>query len=77
MIHLKATKIFLLSIFLITVIPTIYIYAEHANVEKEAYENATTETKQIKTLSETLLFGGIGLGYVIATIFIFLDLEIL
>ena len=72
---MKTTKtkiIFLYSIFLISVIPTIYIYAEHANVEKEAYENATTETKKIKTLSEALLFGGIGLGYVIATIFIFL-----
>jgi hypothetical protein len=66
------TKILLYSIFLITVIPTIYVYIEHANVELKAYENAKTETKKIKTMSEALLFGGIGLGYVIATIFIFL-----
>ena len=69
---MKATKIFLLSIFLITVILTIAIYIEHAIVEIKAFEIATTETKQIKTLSETLLFAGIGLGYVIATIFIFI-----
>jgi hypothetical protein len=67
------TKIFLYSIFLISVIPTIYVYIEHANVEAKAYDNAKTETKKIKTLSEALLFGGIGLGYVIATIFIFLE----
>jgi hypothetical protein len=67
------TKILLYSIFLITVIPTIYVYIEHANVELKAYENAKTETKKIKTMSEALLFGGIGLGYVIATIFIFLE----
>jgi hypothetical protein len=68
----KKTNIFLYSIFFITIIPTIYVYIEHANVEKEAYDNAKTETKKIKTLSEALLFGGIGLGYVIATIFIFI-----
>jgi hypothetical protein len=67
------TKLFLYSIFLISVIPTIYVYIEHANVEAKAYENAKTETKKIKTMSEALLFGGIGLGYVIATIFIFLE----
>ena len=66
------TKIFLLSIFLITVIPTIAIYLEHAIVEFEAFKTANTETKQIKTFGEGLLFAGIGLGYVIATIFIFL-----
>jgi hypothetical protein len=57
------TKIFLYSIFLITVIPTIYVYAEHANVEFNAYTNAKTETKQIKTLSETIFFGAISIGY--------------
>ncbi len=61
----------LLIIFLVTVIPTIYVYVEHANVEIEAYEKAKTETKKTKTLSEALLFGGIGLGYVILTILMF------
>ena len=66
------TIIFLYTIFLITIIPTIYVYIEHANVETEAFHKATTETKKIKTFSEALLFGYIGLGYVIATILIFI-----
>jgi hypothetical protein len=66
------TKLFLYSIFLVTLIPTIYVYIEHANVEAKAFENAKTETKKIKTMSEALLFGGIGFGYTITTIFIFL-----
>ena len=77
MIHLKQTKtkIFLLSIFLITVIPVIIIYFEHAIVEFEAFETAKTETKLIKTFGEGILFAGIGLGYVITTIFIFVKPE--
>ncbi|MDF2736335.1 MAG: hypothetical protein K0S93_191 [Nitrososphaeraceae archaeon] len=63
----KTTKILLLySIFLVALIPTIYIYLEHANVEFKAFENAKTETKQIKTLSEFALFFGIALGYIVS-----------
>ena len=69
---MKKTKIFLYSIFLICVIPLIYVYIEHANLEKNAYDKALTETKKIKTLGEALVFGGIGLGYAIATVFIFI-----
>jgi hypothetical protein len=61
----------LLLIFLVTVIPTIYVYIEHANVEIKAYENAKTETKKIKTFGEGLLFYGIAAGYIITAILIF------
>lgn len=37
-----------------------------------AYETAKTETKKIKTLGEGLLFYGIGVGYIITTILVFL-----
>jgi hypothetical protein len=70
--NLSIIIIFLYTIFLVTVIPTIYVYIEHANVEKEAYEGAKTETKKIKTLSEALVFYGIGIGYVIASFFMLL-----
>lgn len=64
---MNKTKISLLLIFLVTTtIPVIYVYLEHATVEVNAYEKATTETKKIKTLSEALLFAGIGFGYVIS-----------
>jgi hypothetical protein len=66
------TKIFLYSIFLITVIPTIYVYIQHAIVEGEASLEAKTETKKLKTFIEGLLFFVIGLGYVVATCFMFL-----
>jgi hypothetical protein len=69
---MKTKIIILLSIFLVTVIPIIYVYYEHAFVEYDAWKNATTETKKIKTLGESLLFSLIGLGYVITTIFIIL-----
>ena len=59
------TKIFLYSIFLVTVIPTIAIYIEHTIVEFNAFETAKTETKQIKTFGEGILFFVIGLGYAI------------
>jgi hypothetical protein len=64
----KKTKPLLFLIFLATVIPTIIVYIEHANVEIEAYEKAKTETKKTKTLSEAILFYGIGVGYIILTI---------
>lgn len=72
MIHLKQTKtkIFLLSIFLICVIPTIYIYFEHAYIEGEANEKAKTETKKIKTLGEAILFASIGMGYAVTAFLI-------
>lgn len=63
-------KIFLLSIFLICVIPTIYVYIDHALVEKKAYDNAKTETKKIKTLGESALFMAIGVGYLVLTLLI-------
>ncbi len=65
------TNKILFFIFLVTVIPAIIVYIEHANVEIDAYKNAkpSQETKKIKTLSEALLFYGIGVGYIIATIF--------
>ena len=58
------TKIFLYSIFLITLVPIIYVYQEHATVELEAYYDATTETKKIKTFGESFLFMSIAWGYV-------------
>jgi hypothetical protein len=64
--------IFLYSIFFITTLVTSYVYVEHANVELEAYENAKTETKKIKTLGESLLFSIIGFGYLFTGIFMFL-----
>lgn len=67
----KKIKPLLFLIFLVTVIPTIYIYLEHASVELDAYEKAKTETKKTKTLSEAVLFAGIGIGYIISIVAIF------
>jgi hypothetical protein len=69
---IKKTKIFLYSIFLITVIPVIYVYIDHAIVEGEASLEAKTEIKKLKTFSEGLFFMIIGLGYVLALGFMFL-----
>jgi hypothetical protein len=55
----------LLIIFLATVIPTAYIYFEHAAVEVDAYYEAKTDVKKIKTLGEAILFTSISIGYVI------------
>lgn len=64
------TKI-LLSIFLITVIPTIIIYLEHAVVEMQAHLETQSEAKAIKTMGEALLFFGIGIGYILTAVLIF------
>src|SRR5215212_294961 len=64
--------IFCIALYLITVIPTIYVYIEHALVEKNAHDNAKTETKKIKTSAESLLFISIALGYIIASLFMLL-----
>lgn|GEM_PF-1736776 len=66
------TIIFCIALYLITVIPTIYVYIEHALVEKNAHDNAKTETKKIKTSAESLLFISIALGYIIASLFMLL-----
>jgi len=68
----KKTKLFLYSIFLITVIPTIIVYIQHGLVEGEASLKAKTETKHIKTFAEGLLFVVIGVGYIVLTGLMFL-----
>ena len=72
---MKLTKshIFLLSIFFITVIPTIIVYVEHANIELNAYFKSvanSNEYKAIKQSGEALLFYGIAAGYIITSILI-------
>ena len=62
---MKKTSIFLYSIFLITLIPIIIVYWEHAIVEFHAYGNTTSETKQTKTFVEGMLFYAIAWGYII------------
>src|SRR5215218_10717481 len=64
--------IFCVALYLISVIPTTYVYIEHAIVEKNAHDNAKTETKKIKTSAESLLFISIALGYIIASLFMLL-----
>lgn len=67
----KTNSIILLYIiFIITVFPTIIIYIEHANLEVQAYHDAVSKTKQVKTFSEALLFYGIAGGYIITAVFI-------
>lgn len=61
----------LLFIFLITVIPTIVIYLEHAVIEMQAHLETQSETKAIKTMGEALLFFGIGVGYILTAVLIF------
>ena len=61
-------KLLLFIIFLVTVIPTIIVYLEHAYVEFQASEKAISETKKIKTLSEFVFFGIIGIGYIITMV---------
>ena len=60
----------LIFIFLITVLPTIYVYGQHAGLEWEAYDNAKTDIKKAKTLGESITFLSIALGYIIITLFI-------
>src|SRR5215211_2754228 len=64
--------IFCIALYLITVIPATYVYIEHAIVEKNAHDNAKTETKKIRTSAESLLFISIALGYIIASLFMLL-----
>jgi len=70
--NLSLTIIFCIALYLITVIPATYVYIEHAIVEKNAHDNAKTETKKIKTSAESLLFISIALGYIIASLFMLL-----
>lgn len=74
----KKTKIFLLSIFLISVIPCIYVYLEHGYVEQKAFDKSIAkdnQTKATKQAGEALLFYGIGFGYILTTILIFIKPE--
>lgn len=61
----------LLFIYLVTVIPTFVIYLEHAIVEMQAHLDAKSSSKAIKTMGEALLFFGIGIGYILLTVLIF------
>ena len=60
----------LLFLFLITVIPTIIVYTEHAVVEFNASQEAISETKKIKTAGEAFLFQAIAAGYIMMTVWI-------
>ena len=71
----KNKNTLLLIIFLVTVIPTIIVYLEHAGAEGKAYEKSIAngnEYKAIKQLGESVLFFSIGFGYIIATLSIML-----
>lgn len=57
-------------IFLITVIPTIIVYAEHGYIELKESGEAVSDTKKTKTLAESIFFTAIGMGYVILTLVI-------
>lgn len=70
---MNKTHIILLSIFLVTVIPTIYVFIEHGYVEQIAYNKSIetgNEYKATKQLGELLLFYSIAIGYIITTILI-------
>lgn len=67
----KTINYFLYTIFLITVIPTIVIYLEHAVIEMQAHLEAETEPDAIRTMGEALLFFGIGVGYILLSLLIF------
>lgn len=58
--------IFLLSIYIICVIPTVYVYLSHGHEELETSKN-TTGHKHIKTLGEGLFFVLIGGGYILGS----------
>lgn len=63
----------LFIIFLATVIPTIYVYAEHGFAEAKASLKSLEkgdEYKKTKQLGETYLFWSIATGYSICTILI-------
>ena len=67
---MNKSNLVLLSIFLISVIPVIYVYINHAGEELNSHYNAKTETKAIKTLGESSLFYAIGFGYIVMTAWI-------
>src|SRR5215210_495013 len=70
--------IFLLSIFLITVIPTIYLYLEHSNHERMAYLDSKEKNdsyKATKQLAESTFFLFVGIGYLVCSILIILAPE--
>jgi hypothetical protein len=65
----KQNKLFFI-IFLATVIPTIYVYGEHAKIEFNAYNETISETKKTKTLAEAIFFFSIAIIYAVLTIVI-------
>lgn len=70
----KNTLFFIL--FLVAVIPTIIVYLEHSFVEFVAHDKSVIqgkETKAIKQLGEGILFAIIGIGYIVFTIWIFIQ----
>jgi|SRR5687768_104460 len=69
----KTTNFLLYFIFLVTVIPTIIIYIEHAYVESVAYDKSVENNKNIKAtkqFGEALLFYSIAIGYILTTLMI-------
>lgn len=58
--------IFLLSIYLICLIPTVYIYFTHGSEELQTSEESKGQ-KHIKTFSEGIFFILIGVGYIFNT----------
>jgi hypothetical protein len=71
---IKSLHIFLLlAIYLICVIPTVYIYITHGLEEKTAYDKSISignEYKATKQIGEALLFLIIGLSYILLTVLI-------
>lgn len=65
---MNSSRIILLSIFFVTVIPTTYIYFEHGLHEYKAFLKNDNIYDKIKTLGESVLFLSIGIGYVILSI---------
>jgi len=67
-----SSQVIILSlIFIICVAPTIYIYFEHASIEKDAYYESLSkanEYKATKQLGEAILFFGIAFGYLLTSI---------
>ena len=57
-------------IFLVSVIPVIVVYIIHGMEEFDAFTNAETETKAIKTFGEGTLFVSIGIGYIVTSVFV-------
>ena len=70
---MKNSNKILYLIFFVTVIPTVYVYAEYAIAEKNAYDKSIAkgdDYKATKQKGEFTLFFLIALGYAIGTIFI-------